>query len=652
MVYSFKYRYPALILLMCLLVSINPTTIIANEAQDSKIQTIDSLNNISYQNRRSNPKQSLEDALKAYELCQNISYKKGLAFAIHNMGTAKAILGSFDKGMIDLIEASRIREDINDYEGLVSTYNNIGYVYSEMDDDKKALEFYNKALKQQKKTNLLRDFGIVLNNIGHVHFRNNQLDSALNYFYKALEVNEEDNDERGASASKSNIGIVYRNMGEYEKGLKYHFDAYEIGKKYNDRYGMISTLRYIAEDYIHLNQIEKATNYALRSLIMAQDLGSLGEEKNTISLLAEIYEKREQYKKTTHYLKLESKLKDSLFSIEKAQVLGRLQTAYELENKAQENQMLKIEKEANSQQIKMQRYLLYLSAAFLLIAFSLLVIILLSRRKIKHSNQELITKNQEINNQKHTIQEKVKALDDKNKELKNINQIKDKLISVIAHDLKNPFNSISGYSELLLTEFESYSTSELKSFLSIIHDNALKGNMLLDNLLQWSRIQTSTIQFVPVEQKLYKLVYDELFFAQHKAKEKDVKLLTNIPENTEVFADSNMLKTVIRNLVSNALKFTPEQGQISISSERISNGVKICVKDTGSGIQPQIKEKLFTGEAGVTTPNKSGEKGTGLGLMLCKDFIDKHKGEIWFESEPNQGSSFYIILPDRPSENS
>ncbi|MFP4557729.1 MAG: tetratricopeptide repeat protein [Bacteroidales bacterium] len=637
---------------MCLLVNVNSLSITANEPQENKIQIIDSLNNISYNNRRSNPKQSLEYALKAYKLCQDVSYKKGHAFAIHNMGTAKAILGNYDSGMTDLIEASRIREEINDYEGLVSTYNNIGYVYSEMEDDKKALEFYNKALKQQKKTELLRDLGIVLNNIGHVHFRNNQLDSALHYFYKALEVNEEDNDERGASASKSNIGSVYRNMGEYEKGLKYHYDSYKIGKKHNDRYGMISTLRYIAEDYIYLGQIEKATNYALKSLIMAQDIGSLGEEKNTISLLARIYEKRGQHQKSNHYLKFESKLNDSLFSIEKAQVLGRLQSAYELENKAQENEFLRIEQQANAQQIKLQRSLLYLSAAFIVIAFSLLIINLLSRRKIKHSNQELLTKNQEIINQKQTIQEKVKALDDKNKELKNINQIKDKLISVIAHDLKNPFNSISGYSELLLTEPESYSTTELKTFLSIIHDNALKGNMLLDNLLQWSRLQTSTIQFVPVEQKLYKLVYDELFFAQHKAKEKEVKLLTNIPENTEVFADSNMLKTVIRNLISNALKFTPKQGQISIASERVNNGVNICVKDTGSGIEPQIKEKLFTGEAGVTTPNERGEKGTGLGLMLCKDFIDIHKGEIWVESQPNQGSSFYIFLPDRAEEES
>jgi signal transduction histidine kinase len=611
---------------------------------------IDSLNDLAHSNRRSNPRLSLEYSLRAYQLCEGTDYPKGLASALHSMGTAKVILGRYDRGLNDLIQASTIRENLQDYVGLMSTLNNIGFAYSELNNDKKALEFYLKALSYREHSDNLRDVGVVLNNIGHLSLRQLDYDAALENFYKALEVNQQNGDDRGTASTLSNIGRVYHKTGSYDKGLEYHLRAYELGKNQDDKFGLISTLRNIAEVYLLKGKYADATNFALRSMLLAQEIGSLTEERNTAALLAQIYEKRGRYKEAAKHYKIESELKDSLFSIQQSEAMAQIQSAYEVESKVKENEFLRKEQVISDQVITTQRWLLLFSGLFLLVVLVLLLIILRSNRKIKSVIQELTQKNEEIVAQKETIQQKVSAVDEKNKELESINTIKNKLISVIAHDLKNPFNSITGYSELLVTDLSGYSNEEIVMFLGIIHDNAIKGNMLLDNLLQWSRLQTRTIQFLPVVHNLYKLVNDELFFTQHKAKEKQVSINNEVPTDLEVFADSNMLKTVIRNLLSNALKFTPKGGSVTIHSKAEAESVLVSVTDSGEGIEPHIKEKLFTGEAGVTTTSDSGEKGTGLGLMLCKDFVLKHKGEIWVESKPGEGASFFFRLPNKPSD--
>lgn len=615
------------------------------------INKIDSLNEISYNTRRTSPKISLEYALKALELCKQTDYPKGYAESIHNRGIAKSIMGRFDAGLSDLMEASMLRESINDQKGLANTYNAIGFLFAEMGNDKKALEFYEKAVEIRTKNNYNSNLGIVLNNIGWVHYRAGKLDKALEFFYKALQANQDDGDDRGVGASQSNIGNVYRRIGDYQKGLDYHIKSLETGKKHDDKYGTINTLRYIAEDYIDLGKIEDATQYALKSLILAQEIGSVNEEKNSAALLAQIFEKRNKFPEATKYLKLTNRLKDSLFNVEKAEVIGHLQTAFELEAKEKENELLRAEQTINSQKIETQRYFLYISFFLIAVGAAFTTLIFFLNRKLKSVNIKLSELNQEVLQQKEVIEQKAIDLDAKNIELQEINQIKDKLISVIAHDLKNPLNSVAGYSEIIISRYDSYTKDEIISFLRIINDNGMRSNMLLDNLLQWSRLQTRTLPFIPSEQKLRKLVQDELYFVINIAAEKKVTIRTDIEEELYVTADANMLKTVVRNLLSNAIKFSRKGGNIMVSAENGSNETTISIKDNGMGINPEVKEKLFTGEAGVSTTGTAGEKGTGLGLMLCKDFIASHGGKIWVESEVDVGSTFNFTIPHTFEEN-
>lgn len=615
----------------------------------TKIQLIDSLNQLSYHLRRNSPKLSLKYAIDAYELSKGTDYTKGLAASIHNRGTAKAVLGQYDQSLKDLLDAAKIREEINDIAGLTSSYNNLGYVFSEMQNDRKALDYYTKSLECHRKSENAKEIGIVLNNIGWVQLRSNKLDLALEYFYMALKANEQENDERGAGASLSNLGTAYRQMGQYQKGLDYHLKALGIAEKHSDKFGLCNTLHYIAEDYFNLNRTEEASVYALKAFILAKDIGMLSDEKKAAALLAQIYESRKKYDESNKYLKLVSSLNDSLFSIEKAESIGKIQAYYEIENQAKENEFLKKEQLISKQKIRQQWRILFLSITIIVLALLLSYVLYTSKKKLKHANALLVIKNDEINYQREVIEIKADALDEKNQELTEINAIKDKLISVIAHDLKNPLHAVIGYSEVLINRIpQTDSNKETISFLRIIHDNAIRGNLLLENLLQWSRFQTQAIQFLPVEQKIDKLINEELYFVQPIAAEKKVKISCEFNKDLSVNADSNMLRTIIRNLVSNAIKFSNENGIIRIKAEINEKTALFSVSDNGVGISEKVKSKLFTGEAGITTEGTSGEKGTGIGLMLCKDFIEKHSGSIWVDSKEGKGTTFFFTLPLLP----
>jgi PAS domain S-box-containing protein len=232
-----------------------------------------------------------------------------------------------------------------------------------------------------------------------------------------------------------------------------------------------------------------------------------------------------------------------------------------------------------------------------------------------------------------------------NEELKEANADKDKFFSIIAHDLKSPFNSILGFSEMLKDDVKNLRMDEIQHFAKLIHSSAYHTYLLLENLLEWSRMQRGQISFSPKSIILDQLVNDEFEVIKNNASQKSITILNSIPRNLIVSADENMLSNIIRNLVSNAIKFTPREGFVKVSAEVSDGYIHISVADNGIGIKPEAIGKLFKIETSFTTRGTENEKGTGLGLLLCKEFIEKHRGKIRVESEPGKGSKFIFMLP-------
>ncbi|MBU2514715.1 HAMP domain-containing histidine kinase [bacterium] len=237
-----------------------------------------------------------------------------------------------------------------------------------------------------------------------------------------------------------------------------------------------------------------------------------------------------------------------------------------------------------------------------------------------------------------------------NEELQQLNATKDKFFSIIAHDLKSPFQAFLNLNTFLVKRIDRYSKEEVVELINELGSTADNLFKLLENLLSWSRIQMGKIQLEPNVFPINQLVNMTFDFLISSAKTKRIKLINNISNEISVYADPNMVSTILRNLISNAIKFTQENGKITINSQIIEGGIQVEVTDTGVGMSEKDREKLFRIEVTHTTPGTADEKGTGLGLILCKEMIEKHNGEIWVESEPGVGTTFFFSLKLQSSE--
>jgi len=230
-------------------------------------------------------------------------------------------------------------------------------------------------------------------------------------------------------------------------------------------------------------------------------------------------------------------------------------------------------------------------------------------------------------------------------ELELANASKDKFFSIIAHDLKSPFNSILGFSEHLVEQVAKKNYENIEDFAEIILKSSQTALNLLSNLMEWAQSQTGRMKFSPEQLDLTNLINDTVTQFENTALQKEIVIAKSLPHGLLVFADNSMLSTVLRNLISNAIKFTYQGGKIRISAEKNQNEIKISVADTGKGISNEVLNKLFQIDGNITTPGTQNETGTGLGLILCKEFVEKHNGKIWVESKEKEGSEFYFTIP-------
>jgi signal transduction histidine kinase len=230
-------------------------------------------------------------------------------------------------------------------------------------------------------------------------------------------------------------------------------------------------------------------------------------------------------------------------------------------------------------------------------------------------------------------------------ELKELNDTKDRFFSIIAHDLKNPIGNLKNALEVLSKDYQSFSEEDLGEFLSDLDESARSVFELLENLLHWSRSQRGKIELNAANSNINYVVDSNISLLKQMASQKNINLYSKIEEDHFAFFDNNTISTVIRNLISNAIKFTPDGREIFVMAENSESELKISVCDEGVGISEKDSEKLFRVDEKFSTQGTSGEAGTGLGLILCQDFVEKNGGRIWVESEIGKGSQFIFTLP-------
>ena len=619
-----------------------------------------------------NFKEALENHLRpALTLAKKLDFKEGIAGGLNSMAACFMNLGNYQQALTTFEESLQILEASEDYVKAAKIKLNIASLYTNWGDFDKALDYYFEALevfeKRDDKVLLSRS----LNNIAVAYHSWGNYNKALEYYERSLELYNEMNDEIGKAIPLNNIGEIYKDQGDYEKALEYYTNALElvsntenkqsIGvalqgsgealkglKNYDlamdyllqalENFIMIGFQEGIANCYHDLGDIYRinqqpqiALDYLIQSLDLAQVSNIVDLMKDNYLLLAETYAELGNYEASLTNFKLYSSLKDSIFTEKANTKITELDYKY---NTAKKEQEILILKEKN----KTQRVLGFFLIIALLLILAILFILIIYYRTKEKANRVLREANIKI--QKH--ENELKKM---NSELQEINATKNKFFSIIAHDLKNAFISQRAGSKLLFKDLDQLDDKTVKALASELYNSAENLYKLLQNLLDWSRFQMGGIELNLEDIDLNKFVQDEFQILETLAARKSIKLESEITANTIVKADRNMLNSIFQSLINNSIKFSHPDTKIKISAQSENEFIKITVKDQGVGIKAENLKKLFRVDKNYTTVGTAREKGTGLGLILCKEFVNLHDGEISINSKFGEGTEITFTLP-------
>jgi signal transduction histidine kinase len=440
-----------------------------------------------------------------------------------------------------------------------------------------------------------------------------------------------------------------------KKSSEYADSALRFAKSLDDKYSMAVSYINMAEVMKHRKNYNNALDNLKQAVVLGETIKSKYILKNAYEVYTGIYENQNNYQQALKYAELNRVYKDSIYSEENSKKITEIQKSYETEEKEKEIEILERDnqlKELDINQRQSERNLVVIAIVLIMIS----ILLLYSRYRVKTKANNLLNGiNTEIARTNSELSKTNKKIDDQNKELKKLKTgqkeliaTRDKFFSIIAHDLRNPFNAILGFSSLLIKSYNEFDKNQKKDFILKIKRAAEETYRLLENLLEWARSQSNQIEYKPGDLSLVSVVDDVLLALSPELKIKDVNIAIDIHKSLKVFADDNMLKTILRNLISNAIKYSYEKGRITITGRGLKGVVKICVEDNGTGIDEKNLEKLFKTDEKFKAEGTANEKGTGLGLVLCKEFVGKNKGEIWAESEFGKGSRFCFSIPEKP----
>lgn len=615
---------------------------------------------------------------KALLLADSIGYKSELADILFYKGVDFQNDNNFEKAIINYEHSLVIYEDLKDKENTATLHNYIGFCYINLYAEDKAIEYYLKSLKIYE--NIGDDDGKAMNfiDIGNLYYDQENYENAKKYFQDALSLYEKLEDNEGIAASYTNLGNVYSDSGANEEGLDYYKQSIILQEEFDDQSGIATNYNNLGDCYIYLTDFSQANLYFQKALKIA----NLLNEQELIAIvylnLADLNDKQKQHSKTIFYanksLKISKKIgkidfvlenlkfladayenlgnsakalsvykqydvfKDSLYDYDKDKKVQLFNALNKLEETYYTIKDLSNKNEISQLKYKNEKKITY----FLIIAivvFAFLVVLLIHQQTAKKKAYNLLEfRNFQINKMNDEIQEQRDYLN-------QLNKTKDKFFSIIAHDLKNPFNSIKGFTELLIDNSGEYEDEKRLKFLKIIKDSTVKASMLLNNLLIWANSQSGNLTYLPKKIELVRQVMDVVSLLEIQAIKKEIDVYNNVDHNLSVKADENMINTILRNLISNAIKFTKPQGEIRILSKLNFDMVEISIVDNGIGISEEDIENIFNIEVKNTNIGTANEQGSGLGLILCKDFIEKHGGEIWVKSIKNNGAEFVFTLP-------
>lgn len=640
---------------------------------------IDALTQLSDLYAFSDFSKSIAYTSKAIELADKIK-----DYARKQRAAQKLALNYYFKG--DFINALKYEStglqaaiSAKDSVAIATAHNNIGNYYYELGEYDEAYYFLNSAFKVLKKSSRKNSDSltatIALHNLGRVFKELGQYEVALKQLKVSREVSKMIGDEEGEPYSLDEIGDVKLRMGEYDSALFYlNLSVAEankllsnggsitlredqsktflklakayLGKKdysralaYYDstlnlhnqaanKFGIAEVELGKANVYQQQGKTDDALSYATRALNMAKEIKARILEISCYKLLASIWETKGDHRKALSCFKQFHVLEDSLFSNEIQQKILRDQVGFETETLDDKITALTMQEEDRLSRLKKSEFISNILVVMVALSAILLVTVYRSGQRRKQINLLLLQHQEEMQK--------------RSEELEQLNEVKDKFFSIISHDLRSPINALAGLMDLL--DKGAIAPDELPVAVKELKSRFNHTRALMNNLLDWTVLQMDKMHLQASNVQLKKIV-DENIELLGSIQNKKVSMINRVPETAVGYADSNTINLVIRNLITNAIKFTNDGGEIVVAAEEKGNELLVSVKDNGIGMPEETQKKLFDKVNPYSTRGTANEKGTGLGLILCKEFVEKNGGRIWVESTEGKGSTFWFTLP-------
>ena len=524
---------------------------------------------------------------QSFRVARKLKDSLSIAIALHNVGSVFKELGQYDVAINHLDLSSSISEKIRDYDGKPYYLDELGDVYLRKGEFDRAERTLLDAIKNARKRNITELEPRTLSKLGRLYLLKDEFAKASLYYDSAASIYKKTDNDFGLAQNNLGKGEVLMQQGKYD-------EAYQL---------------------VH------------ESLTTVKDLNARKMESECFNQLSILAEKEGNFKKSLEYYKNFKTLSDSLFGQEMLEKLFQNQLRFETETKDFEIASLSQAKAKRDSEIKKQEFIRNILVVVLALTGILLFTIYRSGQRRIKINKLLLEHQEEI---------KQRSI-----ELEQLNQVKDKFFSIISHDLRSPINALSGILNLL--EKQSLSQEEFSQVTKELRVQFNHTKTLINNLLDWALVQMDKLKTQPEKIDLRGLV-DENFRMLSSYHLKELHLVNRIEMNTYVFADLNMVNLVLRNLILNAIKFTEPGGQIIVSAQDSGGMYTIDIADNGVGISGDVQQILFEKTTGYSTRGTANEKGTGLGLILSKEFVEKNGGKIWLESELGKGSTFHFTL--------
>ena len=580
---------------------------------------------------------ALVNQFKALKIYEEDNALDGMASTYKNIALIYKNLENFEKSIQYFDQSNQIYNKINDKVKYSSGLNYIGNLYNSQGDYKMALVYYEQAYKIRFASGNKGLIEASLANLAMIHDRLGNEKLAKEHLLRALDLCYELKRERRIAYLYHQLGNHYRSVSS-DSAFYFYQKSFSLAEKIDYKYISSLSARKIAEHYYSLEKYLLAENYLFISLQGSKELKELEFKLFAYDLLFKIKKKQHDFEKALFYYQNYEQVKDSLNRQKFNNDLFTTQLNLEVEKN--KTLLSKIEQEITviKREKKIQKQLI-IYTVFSLFLVSIILLLYINRFKIKKRSTKLL---QEKITEINIINKRLRYSE---KKLLESNRTKDRFFSIIAHDLKNPFNGLIGLSSLLNMKAESMETEDVKRYSKIIHHSTLQVYGLLENLLDWSLSQMGGKNLNPENINLDLLVEKNLDLADASAKKKSIRIVNRIAPEISIWADFNSINTVLRNLINNAIKYTPQSGEIIVDATVYEEYVEVMVKDNGVGISEEQLDKLFVFNEQVSTKGTSNEGGSGLGLVLCKDFIEKNNGKIWVESSLNVGTSFFFSIP-------